>query len=419
VLSDPANPFKGYAFFGGGAWSVPSVPASALGARFYLTTGERLLFDIHMFSLISISLYRALRPLAMFCLALVLIPFVGHAGEQLDAKANPSPPPVKKKEVNPLSFWDGRLVIDIEERMRLEIRENNRDFDAGSDHQEITDDAWLLNRFRFGLTFAPNSWVKLYGQTQDSREAFSERPNVPGLNGADGTDQWDLRQAYIAIGDLKKFPVQVTVGRQSFYYGDGRLLADSRWGNFGRTFDAVKLRLEEPHFWLEGFFLRPVQIERGQFNESDSADNFGGAYFSTDWLSFQTSDLYVFYRDKKDNQPDLSPTNTIDPQGTWNGPAARFVTIGARFKSNPKKLGPWDYSGEFVYENGDVWQTDAIPSDLIGAFALAVSVAGTFKDCLWTPRSKNMTLRLEMMIPPTVAPTHSKTSFHRAMISTV
>jgi hypothetical protein len=95
------------------------------------------------------------------------------------------------------------------------------------------------------------------------------------------------------------------VGRQSLYYGDGRLLADSRWGNFGRTFDAVKLRLEEPHFWLEGFVLRPVQIERNQFNVSDSADTFGGAYFSTDWLPVQTSDLYVFYRDKKDNKPDL------------------------------------------------------------------------------------------------------------------
>ncbi len=37
---------------------------------------------------------------------------------------------VEKKEVNPLSFWDGRLVLDIEERIRGEIRENNRDFDS-------------------------------------------------------------------------------------------------------------------------------------------------------------------------------------------------------------------------------------------------------------------------------------------------
>ena len=71
--------------------------------------------------------------------------------------------------------------------------------------------------------------------------------------------------------------------------------------------------------------MRPVQIVRDQFNESDSADNFGGAYFSTDWLPIQTSDLYVFYRDKKDNQPDLSPdehrstrraVGTVRPRGS-------------------------------------------------------------------------------------------------------
>jgi len=327
-------------------------------------------------------------PIIWLLLLLVIAPLhLVWAGDQLAAKTIAPPKVEKKKETSALSFWDGKIVLDIEERMRVEIRQNNRDFHAGSNNHEITDDAWLLNRFRFGLTFAPNSWVKLYGQTQDSRESFSERPNVPGLNGADGDDHWDLRQAYIALGDLKKFPLQVTIGRQAITYGDARLVADSRWGNFGRTFDAARVRFEEPHFWVEGFFMRPVQIERGQFNESDSADNFGGAYFSTDWLPFQTSDLYVFYRDKKDNQPDLSPTNTIDPQGSWNGPAARFVTIGARFKSNPKKLGPWDYSGEFVYENGDLWQTDRNSKRFdLSAFALAVSGGYTFKDCLWTPR---------------------------------
>ena len=327
---------------------------------------------------------------AIRCLLLLLVLLSYHiawGGDQGTGQTAAIHIEKTKKQTDGLTFWDGRIILDIEDRVRLEIRENNRDFHAGSSNHEITDDAWLLNRFRLGLAFTPVSWLKLYGQTQDSREAFSERPNVPGLNGADGDDQWDLRQAYIAFGDLKQFPIQVTVGRQAITYGDARLVADSKWGNFGRTFDAVRIRFEQPHFWIEGFFMRPVQIERGQFNESDSADNFGGAYFSTDWLSFQASDLYVFYRDKRDNQPDLSPTNTIDPQGSWNGPAARFVTIGARFKSTPKELGPWDYSGEFVYENGDLWQTDRNSKRFnLSAFALAVSGGYTFKDCLWTPR---------------------------------
>jgi hypothetical protein len=320
--------------------------------------------------------------------AAVLLPAGLFAGTLTPNAKEVAPPSVaKKQEKNPFSFWDGCLVFDIEERMRLEVRQNNRDFHGGSDNHEITDGISLRNRLRIGLAIAPNSWIKLYGQTQDAREAFSERPNVPGLNSADGDDQWDLRQGYIVLGDLKKFPLQVTVGRQAITYGDARLVADSKWGNFGRTFDAVRLRLEESHFWIEGFVMRPVQIVRYDFDESDSADNFRGAYFSTDWLSFQTSDLYVFYRDKKDDQPDLSPRNTIDPQGSSNGPAGRFITLGARFKSDPKKLGPWDYSGEFVYENGDLWQTDRNSKRFdLSAFSFAVSGGHIFQDCHWAPR---------------------------------
>ena len=40
-------------------------------------------------------------------------------------------------------------------------RWNNRDFNSAVD--DNNDDSWLLNRFRFGLTVKPVSWLKLYG----------------------------------------------------------------------------------------------------------------------------------------------------------------------------------------------------------------------------------------------------------------
>ncbi len=146
----------------------------------------------------------------------------------------------KSADANLLSFWDGRLIFDLEERIRAESRENNRDFDSSA--HDDNDDSWLLNRFRLGLAFRPVTWLKLYGQTQDSREAFSDRANVPGIRGAEGDDIFDLRQAYISLGDIKRFPLLLTVGRQAISYGDNRLVADSKWGNFGRTFDAIRLR---------------------------------------------------------------------------------------------------------------------------------------------------------------------------------
>jgi hypothetical protein len=277
------------------------------------------------------------------------------------------------------------MVFDVEERIRGEIRENNRDFDSSID--DDNDDSWLLHRFRLGLVVKPVSWLKLYGQTQDAREAFSDRANIPGVRGAEGDDAFDLREAYISLGDVKKFPLLLIVGRQVIIFGDGRLVSDSKFGNFGRTFDAVRLRIEEPHYSVEGFALRPVQIKRHEFNDSDSADNFGGIYFSTDLLAEQTTDLYFYYRDKDDEQPDLDPTNRIDPQGSWNGPAARFATVGVRVKSVPDKLDGWDYTGEFVYQTGDLFQTDRnSPRFDLNAFALAVSGGYTAKERPWKPR---------------------------------
>lgn len=291
----------------------------------------------------------------------------------------------QKNESNPLSFWEGRLVFDLEERVRFEGRDNNRDFDASLN--DDNDDSWVLNRFRLGLAVKPVSWLKVYGQTQDIREADSDRANIPGIRGAEGDDAFDLRQAYAAIGDTKQFPLLFTGGRQSISYGDSRLVADSRWNNLGRTFDALRLRFEEPSFWIEGFAMRPVQIKRHEFNDSDSADNFFGVYASTTAIPWQTTDFYVFYRNKTDEQPDLDPTNKINPQGTWNGPAARFVAVGTRIASSPDKLKGWDYNLEAVYENGDVYRTnlDSPRSDL-SAFATHVSGGYTLEQAKWKPR---------------------------------
>jgi hypothetical protein len=307
-----------------------------------------------------------------------------------DAGPPPSPDSkqpvtVEKKEANPLSFCDGRFVFDLEERIRIEDRDNNRDFNAGL--HDDNDDSWILNRFRIGLAIKPVSWLKLYGQMQDIREALSDRSNIPGVRGAEGDDAADLRQAYVAIGDTKKFPLLLAVGRQSITYGDARLVADSKWNNFGRTFDDVRLRYEVPEFWVEGFAMRPVQIRRHDFDDSDSADNLFGIYASTTALKFQTTDAYVFYRDKSDNQPDLNPTNTVDAQGFYNGPAARYVVIGARVASAPDKLHGWDYNGEAVYENGDLYQSTLSSTRYdLSAFAVHAGGGYTFKDVAWKPR---------------------------------
>ena len=130
-----------------------------------------------------------------------------------------------------------------------------------------------------------------------------------------------------------------------------------------------------------------MQIVRHEFDDDDSADNFGGVYFSTDLVPRQTTDVYVFYRDKLDNQPDLNPTNTINPEGFWNGPAGRYTTIGSRVKSKPDALNGWDYAAELAFQTGVVFQstTDSRRFNQC-AWAMHVSGGYTAAELPWKPR---------------------------------
>ncbi len=298
----------------------------------------------------------------------------------------PASKPADQAKLQPLTFANGLITLDYEGRARFEARNNNRDFDNRVN--DDNDDSWVVTRLRLGVGIKPTSWLRFYAQTQDARELGSDRPNTPGIRGSEGDDTFDLRQAYVEFADYTRFPLGLTVGRQRLAYGDQRLVADSRWGNFGRTFDAIRLRWQPSTLqWLDLFASRPVQAKAEVFNDSDSADNFSGAYYSTEALRPQTTDAYVFYRDKADAQPDLDPINRVDPHGTWNGPAQRTATVGTRWKSKPHALAGWDYNFEAAGQWGEVWATDrSTPALDHLAFATHLSGGYTWEDAVWAPR---------------------------------
>ena len=281
---------------------------------------------------------------------------VALAGRAIAGPATPEP---KKAEPPPLlSFCDGKVVFDVQERIRWEIRDNNFDFNRGAN--AVTDDGWLLQRFRIGMMLKPVPWLKIYAQAQDSREFFSGRTLVPGTGASEGDDSFDLRQAYIEIGDFSKSPWDLKVGRQILSYGDERLVGAFDWNNFGRTFDAVKLAYKTKGFSIDAFTSTPVVITKDNYNQSDlfnGTENnrdlvFSGVYGTFDSLSFGTLDLYSLFI----NEP---RGNTSNQQGTVSttGANARhsdFVTLGTRVKGDPKKLDGLEFQGEFAYQVGDV-----------------------------------------------------------------
>jgi hypothetical protein len=274
----------------------------------------------------------------------------------------------------PITFFDDKLTVDIQEKMRFEIRENNFDFNSAVNGPQ--DASWLLQRFRLGLGYQPTPWLKIYAQGQDVRELGGSRPNTPGAFGAEGDDVFDLLKGYIQIGDLKK-GFSATVGRQFLSYGDQRLVGPLEWLNQARTFDAIKLRYAAPEWQLDLFTSSPVVFTPYQFNQSQIFDQeesasaiFSGAYLSTKWVPFNlTTDLYLF--NKRD-------------QGTAEFGArlgdSDFWTLGTLWKGDPKKLGGWDYEMEMAFQTGEVSGRD------LTAFAGHWGVGYNWLNHSWKPR---------------------------------
>jgi hypothetical protein len=301
---------------------------------------------------------------------------------ETDAKSTAPPPPVEKKEANPFCFLDGKLCFDIQERLRFEGRNNT--FDFNSDVDSLTDDSFLLNRFRIGVAIKPVDWLKIYAQGQDSREWLSDRPTIPGVMGAEGDDQFDLRQAYVQLGPKS---VNATIGRQTLAYGDERLVGISEWNNFTRTFDAAKLHYEHGKFSIDVFASTVVYIIRDEFNYSDLFNGaethrdqvFSGIYGSTTTVDPLTIDLYVLVLNERN--PTVIVPGITYPGTSLSTPGTRtdFATLGTRLKADPKKLNGWEYEGEFAFQAGQVSDLD------LTAFAAHIGGGYNFK-CPWSPR---------------------------------
>ena len=280
----------------------------------------------------------------------------------------PAPPPLSPPPAaNPLSFYDGKLIFDIQEKFRVESRENN--FDFNDDVDSLTDDTWFLNRFRLGMKVTPTPFISIYLQAQDTQESGSDRPDIIGAMGAEGDDSFDLRQGFVELGDAKK-GISAKIGRQMMLYGDERLVGPLEWANQGRTFDAVKLRYASGKWWVEAFTSSVVKFTDDEFNESDWFDDdatrdqtFSGIYFSTSAIGKQTTDLYLFHLDEEYAAGETS-----------------FVTLGTRMKSTPGAFNGWDYDTEMAYQMGDAKGKD------LEAFAGHWGAGYTFAAHPWKPR---------------------------------
>ena len=157
------------------------------------------------------------------------------------------------------------LTLGASFRTRVEGR-------TGIGFREGVEDGYGLTRVRLDIGVRPKPWVGFFVQAQDSR--------APGKNNATAffRDPFDLRQAYVDLGDSEKGWVRARAGRQILLYGAQRLIGPLDWGNTARVFDAAKLTLGKKDMSVDIFAASVVVNDPGNFNRRRDGENLHGIY---------------------------------------------------------------------------------------------------------------------------------------------
>jgi hypothetical protein len=293
--------------------------------------------------------------------------------------------------------WD----FGLNERLRSENKSGSGTTHAGSNYDFAsappttnTNDYWLSRLMpRVGYT-ADGFSITIEGRSSYSFGDNRFNPTAAGTGLSENDGPFQLQLAYVTIGNPKKSPVTVKIGRQELTYGDQRLVGSAFWLNTPRTFDAVKVRYQEASFGVDVFAANVVYGRRDHFNESNPQDTLSGAYFDFPGAS-KTSvvEAYLLARNVArgivtDNWSLVAaPFRLTAPQDIY--------TLGFRNKSKPGAFGPWDYGIEAMWQFGDrtaVFPATPVPAALTaprlsqGAWAFILQGGHTWKDNPFKPR---------------------------------
>lgn len=332
--------------------------------------------------------------------ALVALPFAARAQYVPSAPARPFPGYVNERlratDVY-LSAWD----IGVNVRVRQENKDDAGFTDAGSNWdfskrpQDDNNNSYTLTRVMPRVAYS----AKMFSATLEGRSSYSisdERFAAAGAGQglAERDGPMDLHQGFVFLGNHKEFPVSLKLGRQELVYGDQRLLGHFRWNNNARTFDAAKVRWQNPLFGVDVFTGGLVYNDHRNLNKSNSQDRFSGAYFNFPTLSSkEIVEAYLYARN-------VSRGIVTD---NWSGVAAPFrftapqdlYTAGLRLKSKPLAYNAWDYGIEAMYQFGN--RTAVFPATTVAAalaaprldhraYALVIQGGYTWTEHTWQPR---------------------------------
>jgi len=199
-------------------------------------------------------------------------------------------------------------------------------------------DAYVLSQLRLNLTIRPASWLRLFVEGMDAR-SFEKSPAVPPYQ-----NTWDIRQAYVELGDTENQLVGLRAGRQELKYGDQRLVGNADWTNTGHLFDAVRGTLRYQSYRLDIFAASVVNPVTGALDHHQEGNNLDGLYGGLDKLIPNgTIEPYVFWRLQprvKDEEGKIANVDEKVPGVRVSGTLPHGFDYGAEMVKELGSLGP-------------------------------------------------------------------------------
>lgn len=253
-----------------------------------------------------------------------------------------------------LPFW---LQFGLEERLRFEGFTGDR-------FNPKNTDSYILNRLRIGMILQPTSWFKVVTQVQDAR-SFLESPPLGPPNNV----RWDLKLAYVQLGDPEKQPVSVTLGRQLIDYNN-TIIANSEWRNQARSYDAVVTKLHVDRFRVAVFAASVVDPQLNGMSHHQEGNSIYGVYgWITRVLPKSSIEPFVLWR--------VAPRVIVEDS---KAPAGRLDEKAYGLRIRGTGLANFDYRYELVLERGTAG------SNNIQAWATTTGMGYTARSLSWKPR---------------------------------
>jgi hypothetical protein len=211
---------------------------------------------------------------------------------------------------------------------------------AGNIGYRPVSDGYDLIQLRLGVYIRPVKWFELVAVTQDSRIFFNQLvPSLPPYQNV-----WDIREAYVRLGNSGEGPADLLVGRQMFSFGDERVIGPSDWANMGRTFDTVRLDLHPKKVKVSIFAASVINAVDGRLDHHIEGNNLYGMYSSfRSLVPRAVLEPYLLWR--------VAPGNIPLPETAGRG-AMSEVTGGARIAG--MLPGDFDYDVEMNKQTGSL-----------------------------------------------------------------